>query len=173
MHFKLMVLELALQHVEEDFTVVLHRAYKFHSDKYKGERPTPQMTEEGIRREKEAAAAAAKQKKGAKGVKKEKKEIILPFGASSAGVEQDKPEISELLLSKNVPSKKPLIQEVSSTPSPQAPTTTTTTSRTSLVQDMTIPSASASSSLSSAAASESASTVRPKFTITSKVQSSS
>lgn len=41
---RLMVIELALQHVEEDHApLTLHRAYKFADEKYKGARTTPQV----------------------------------------------------------------------------------------------------------------------------------
>mmetsp|Transcript_29340 Transcript_29340/g.57574 ORF Transcript_29340/g.57574 Transcript_29340/m.57574 type:complete len:445 (+) Transcript_29340:58-1392(+) len=113
MSFKMFMLELAFQHVEEDNKLKLHRGYKTCQFIYKGKREQPQMTEEGLA---EAKKEVAKKKAAAKkGQKSPAPEIIMPFGKAAAKLEEED-DIGELRLSKDVPKRaaggKPLIEEV-------------------------------------------------------------
>lgn len=105
--FKYQVIEVCLQHIEEDHSLRLHRAYKENKDTFYGD----------------IKAIAPQQKRGEQQnnkINKEKKtEILLPFSAAAAGEERSKANVPiSLFPSGPSQSPKPLIEEI---PSPSPP----------------------------------------------------
>jgi len=84
MAFKMFMLELALQHLEEDEKVVLHRAYKLLSQKYVGQtgesgRPlTQQRTESELARAQFVDKMKKEREEALKSMQTKNKEVVMP-----------------------------------------------------------------------------------------------
>jgi sRNA-binding protein len=118
--FKLQIIELALQHIEEDYSLHLHRAYKFHTtSNYYGKVVAQQQREEEILKEQyERRKNQAKKRQNEPEIILPTKENLLKLAESKT---QGKPLISELKLEKitgkngpnsNNTKKKVLIEEL-------------------------------------------------------------